>query len=165
MEIEIVGDSIGEATVDLNKFKAVLGKTWNLKAAVMDSTKINMCRLQNEIDFLKCVWLTLNWGKLMNVFDKTKDKEMNVKAYAVRYKGWPMFSPKVTDGRKFEIDVEEKEGTDIMLVQSLCKDMSFNLKNFIDNTQFRYGYPPKKWGVDLSGLLGNKEDDNNENVQ
>lgn len=159
VEIELVGESLAEAVIDLGKFKRVLGGNWSLERAVSESARITKLTAMTTEQFLKYMWLMLDWGKLINAFDKTKENEMVVKAYAVNYRGWPMFSPGSTNGRKFGVGVSEEEGNDVILVQSLCKGVSFNIKNFIDNNQFRYGFPPKgkKWEMDVSGLLDSSD--------
>lgn len=154
-EIEIVGKPIGEAVVDLDNFKKILSETWNMEKAVKDSTKItNLSNVKTE-QFLDAIWLGLDWGKLIDVFNDINLDEMKVKCFRVRYKNWPRFKPGAVnrDARKFKLDVELKDGEDIMLIQSLRKDVSFAVKNLVDNMQFTYA--KDKWGLDISdGLLG-----------
>ena len=152
-EIEIIEKPIGEAVVDLNKFREILSKSWNLERAVKDSAKITNLSVITTEEFLDSIWLGLDWGKLIGVFNDIKLNEMKVKCFKVRYRNWPMFKPGAIsrDSRKFKLDVEMKDGEDIILIQSLRKDMSFAVKNLVDNMQFTYA--KDKWGLDVSDEL------------
>ena len=153
IEIEIIGESLGEAKVNLNLFKKKLSETWNMEAAVKESTKItkmNSKALKTKT-FLDVIYYMLEWGKLIDVFKKIPQDVMNIKVYKVVYKDWRMFKPEFAsiDARKFKIAEEDvAEGEDIIILQDLRKDLGFSIKNFIDNMQFKYAF--EEWGIDFN---------------
>ena len=157
MELEIMGESIGEATVNLDLFKKKLSETWNLESATKESaqiTKMDSNHLNTE-SFMDVIWLALNWGKLIEVFKDIPKDEMKIKVYKVTYRNWRMFKPEFIsiDAREFKLAEEDvAEGEDIIVMQDLRKDLGFSIKNFIDNLQFKYAF--EKWGLDFTTQKG-----------
>jgi len=154
IEIEISDTLVFSAAVDLIKFKKILGSEWNLEKAVKNSTTIlfNITPSIIEDNILDLVWLNLDWGKLIDTFSDSNDSVMKVNGYLVNYKDWIRFKPGfVKTSRKFIIDVEEKkDGSEVILIQSLRPYPTFSIKNFIDTFQFTYG--SNKWGFGVENI-------------
>ena len=148
-----MGQPLGKAVVDLERFRNILAKTWDLEKAVKDSVKITYLdgRFKTGL-FLDAIWLGLDWGKLIDIFKETDEDEMYINWFKTEYKKWKQYFPGAIskDGRKFTLKEEEKEGEEMILIQSL-RNIPFNIKNFVDNVQFSYAF--REWELDVSDEL------------
>lgn len=148
MELEILGGSRGEAVVDLDKFKQLLGKNWDLREAVFQSAKV--IKVIDELkaeDFLQFIWLGMDWRGIIEQFPNVKKDKMTVRLFLVKYKDWVVFTPgKITLNQRVIVLKETKEkGMAPMLTQDYIATPSFAIKNFVNNSQFDYG-KNNKWG-------------------
>lgn len=154
MEMEIVGKPVAEVELNLDLFRKILAKSWDLEKAVSNSSKVwKINEKYKKSDIKKFIRYQLHWGDIISVFPSLKNEKMDIKLYRVRYSKWKKYCPgSISDNcRVFKImEIEEAKAEGFILIQSLIKNPSFTIKNFIDNEEFTY--TTKKWKQNILHL-------------
>lgn len=150
MEIEIVGEPVASCRVDMEAFKAHFSTTLDLMKSVEHSLEIRDIHARFTADHvLKYVQYCTDWMGVFLELPERNEKYMEVKFYVIQYKDKVEYFPGAlqTDGRKFQIVEEWKDGVDILMVNSLSNPNA-DIKAYLDSTMFNYGN--RKWKAMLN---------------
>lgn len=150
MKIEIIGNPISEATINLDRFKNVLRETLDLENAVRSSLMITY--KQNHIkdeDIIHFVYLGFDWRKGIDSLKDTNQSKIRIKIFNVKFEDWTRYIPSVIsqDLRTIELSERVESGKDIILITDYFGHPSTIIKMFIDRGQFQYGGDMPKWFI------------------
>ena len=122
MEIKIIGDPILEASVNLRNFRKIIQKEYDMEKAVKSSLTIRKNLFPKE---------------RMDIHKDT----INLKLYPVEYKDWVRYKPDKVDMKNqvFKFREIRGDGKGAMIYQDFVENISWNVKNFIDNLAFQFG--------------------------
>ncbi len=149
MNIEIKGKPIATARLDLIKFREAFSQMWDIGLALEAAVRIDNKESNYELLF-KTLQHMMDWGYIFNIKQFKKSAVMNFKFFNVDYKNMVALSPGVssTDARKYNVDIESKDGQDIIVVEDLIGKKSFTLMNFLKPRFFTYG--SKNWNIEIT---------------
>ena len=143
MEIKVTGDPIFEAEINLKNMKKIIMKEYDLEKAVKSSINVKMIKFPKDQlkKVLNFVYLGINWGSIIGLQKHIKKDKMQVRMYPVEHKDWTRYKPDKIDMTNQTFKFKEIKGDerDSMIFQDFVEDVSWNVKNYIDNSQFQYG--------------------------
>lgn len=145
MKIEVLGKSYAEAIVDLNGFMKELRRSWDLERAIKANTKISRIKHKqvNEKDLKQLIWCCMDWSELIDYLKETIENEIKIKFFFIRYTDWKRLYPGIIKDNEIEMFEQNESGHSTLIVQSLIKNLNFDIKAFLKQGCFMYASTDK----------------------
>ena len=142
MEIEILGNPKAEAVIDVNKFKSILGKEWDMKKAVYESIKVSYTYEGLKPDrFVEFIYLALDWTEIIDGLKVFDGNEIKIELFKIMCSNMVRYEAGIIDTTSNLIRLKETmfNEEDVLLKQSMIRNPAFTVRNYIISKIFNYG--------------------------
>ncbi len=151
MEITIKDKSIGEAELNLIRFKKDLQKHFNIEKAFYDNVILTKCSNKDEEYMLKLIYQWTDWGNILMLFNVTKPKVMVLKVLECFIKDFTYYNPHSINKEKMKLILEpkRKDMKEFIVINSFNCRIDKHLDYLLGNNMIDYGTIKWKREIDL----------------
>ena len=141
MELVINQNYFAKCELDISKFKSLLVKDFDLKKAIYQSTKIKEIKVIEKATLLEALWLGINWGTIIDMFNDINNKIMTIKFHDCMLFNFRRYYPgeRNVDGTSWKFEEEDLNTDGTIMIQSFLRNPNSSIEDFLSNQFFNYG--------------------------
>jgi hypothetical protein len=138
MKIKIMGKPVAKASMDLNKFKQLLSKTWDIGKSVKESIKVTY-EGELKADFIKeTMYQQTEWEMIIKAIGKGHT-ETDISLFPIEYTDWVKYTPKNIEGGECELQSESINDQAYLIVYSCLDNIGLSVKTLFAKQGFTFG--------------------------
>ena len=147
MKLLIEQEPMVVVKMDLHAVGKEVRNSLNIEKAVKDNIRIieNHYEQATSDHIHSGIWLSLDWGKLLDAYFKYKKGEMTINIYNIKATDVPLITPETVDETDGELDfeVELKTGETVIVMQDLIAHHQFHIHQWM--AQHVYEFAGRKF--------------------